>query len=244
MNVRMFVLIAALVGGCPAYATHNDPPPSNGPGPSTANSASNAHADADAHALSLSKSTSKSTSIAGGGDARSSSVAAGGAGIGIAEGGSAVAGDSTSSSTSSTGDSTSASNSGGNALTVNEARNKTVASTPAAVVGNTTAECRSFIGISGMGRDGGGGLGFPVTDQDCKLGILAETAFNRGNRALGAQLFCQSPTVKKTVGFDACLESFGESAPTVIVLPVAADTYSKAEINERITRAATAAAQK
>jgi hypothetical protein len=54
---------------------------------------------------------------------------------------------------------------------------------------------------------GGGGIGFPITDGDCKFTTLANNAFAVGNTKLGWELFCRAPTVRKEIGFDACIES-------------------------------------
>jgi hypothetical protein len=92
----------------------------------------------------------------------------------------------------------------------NEAReHKPAANTSATVIGNTTAACRSFIGISGGVVSGGGGIGFPITDNDCKFMTLAQSAFAQGNNTLGWNLYCTAPTIVKEIGHDACVQAGG-----------------------------------
>lgn len=179
---------------------------------SDSSAASNSRSDSTAVSASSSRSDSQSAAIGVGvgGDSRSTAVAVGGQGgkggdaVSVAGGGTSVAAGGNASSQSAGGQSAA-----NNSFSYTEARDHAPsASTPAAVIGNTTASCRSFIGISGMGRDGGGGLGFPVVDQDCKLGALAAQAAAFGNDVLAARLFCKGPTVRKAVGETACLQSF------------------------------------
>jgi hypothetical protein len=54
---------------------------------------------------------------------------------------------------------------------------------------------------------GGGGIGFPITDGDCKFMTLAQGAFAQHNDALGWDLYCRAPTVRKEIGYDACIAS-------------------------------------
>jgi len=97
----------------------------------------------------------------------------------------------------------------------NEARDHSpAANTSATVIGNTTAACRSFIGITGSVVGGGGGIGFPVTDQDCKFMTLAQSAFAQGNTELGWNLYCSAPTVREEIGRETCVASAHEQRLT------------------------------
>lgn len=124
--------------------------------------------------------------------------------------------------------------SGGNSLS-NSSRYNAAASTPATVVGNTTAACRAFIGITGMGRDGGGGIGWPMVDGDCKYMTLASGAFAQGNPDLGWALYCRAPTIKKQIGYEQCMASvpaIEEPAPVAVVTPAPVDN----QCDEKIAR--------
>lgn len=97
----------------------------------------------------------------------------------------------------------------------NEARDRSpAANTSATVIGNTTAACRSFVGITGSVVGGGGGIGFPITDQDCKYMTLAQGAFAQGNTELGWNLYCSAPTVREVIGRETCVASAHEARLT------------------------------
>ncbi len=121
-------------------------------------------------------------------------------------------------------------------------RNRVAASTPATVVGNTTAECKSFVGLSFSNIAAGGGLGFTHTDGDCRMLSLSNAAFSHGNPQLGWELYCKVPSVKKYYGEQACLDSI--PAPVAVAEVHAATSYSKQEVDERILRAAQDASKK
>ena len=169
--------------------------------------------------------------------------------LSISEGGSGGAGGAAAS------DSNANSSSGGNSLTVNESGNSShvAASTPAAVVGNTTATCRYFIGVSGMGTNGGGGLGYPVKDKDCELMEMSSFVFAHNNPTLGWDLFCRTSVIKKLITYEGCMATSGtataasaaealKSQASTIIIPM--PTYTKSEVDERVNRAALAAVAK
>jgi len=97
---------------------------------------------------------------------------------------------------------------------------------------NNTAGCRYVIGITGVGVNGGGGLGWPLKDKDCIFMEFAAMAFSQGNTDGGWDMYCSAPTIKREMGTkkgrwifarysggkDACLALFRDNALQVTII--------------------------
>jgi hypothetical protein len=107
---------------------------------------------------------------------------------------------------------------GGAAINENVGSSASSAFTP---MGNNTASCLQFYGLSGQGVTGGGGLGFSRANKVCQLMELANSFANHGNDvAYCKEMVVAAKKVDKhtTITFDDCkpqLPSLELSGPPV-----------------------------